>query len=262
MQGVSSDEQLFLFEPDLKVSMAKLKAIRDQLVLADRSPSTMRSYAADWVQFERWCAAVGRAPLPASSETVELFATHQLEVDGLRVSTVERRVAAILDAHRRARIAPPSVGRGSGLRAILVGARYLRRESPRGKQPLRPADLLRISVELRRLGGARNMRDRALLVVGLASALRRSNLAALDLADVRFERRGVVLHVRHSKTDQAGEGVLIGLRPGRRAGTCPVRTLRAWLCLRGAAAGPLFPRVTAGGAVTSQRLHGQAVAEA
>ena len=44
-------------------------------------------------------------------------------------------------------------------------------------------------------------RDRAVLLVGFASGLRRSELAGLDLADVRFERRGVVLYVGRSKTD-------------------------------------------------------------
>jgi integrase len=257
---MSEAEQLFLVgcEPELVVSMSKLKAIRDELRRV-RAANTVAGYAAGWRQFERWCSAAGRSPLPSSVETVELFATHQLQVDGLRATTVSHRISAIVDAHRRAGLQPPST---VGVRAILTGARHLRRESPRGKSALAIPDLRRISVELRKRGGARNLRDRALIVLGVASGLRRSNLSALDLSDVRFERRGLVLSIGHSKTDQVGEGVRLGLRYGRRAGTCPVRTLRAWLKLRGRAAGPLFSRVTAGGRVLPQRLSGPAVAEA
>jgi hypothetical protein len=55
------------------------------------------------------------------------------------------------------------------------------------------------------------LRDRALLVCGFAAALRRSELAALDVEHVRFTREGVVVHLAHSRTDQERAGVDVGL---------------------------------------------------
>jgi integrase len=97
-------------------------------------------------------------------------------------------------------------------------------------------------------------------VFGFTSALRRSNLVALDLADVSFHHKGVLIYVRHEKArENNGRGRWIGLTHGKRPDTCPVRTLRAWLHQRGAAAGPLFTRVLHHGEVTLTRLDGDEV---
>lgn len=72
------------------------------------------------------------------------------------------------------------------------------------------------------------VRDRALLLVGFASALRRSELVGLDLRDVEFTTEGVRLGVQRSKTDQDGEGATVGVL-ATETGTCPVRALRTWL---------------------------------
>lgn len=44
------------------------------------------------------------------------------------------------------------------------------------------------------------MRDRALVHVGFAGALRRGELVGLDVDDVRFEDEGLVLRLRRSKS--------------------------------------------------------------
>jgi site-specific recombinase XerD len=54
-------------------------------------------------------------------------------------------------------------------------------------------------------------RDRALLRVGFASALRRLELVALDVADLEECAEGVVLTVRRSKTDQESAGRIVGV---------------------------------------------------
>lgn len=72
------------------------------------------------------------------------------------------------------------------------------------------------------------MRDRALLLVGFVGAFRRSELVALHVDDVAEERQGLVITVRHSKTDQDGVGQLRAI-PYSAGDACPVRALRAWL---------------------------------
>jgi len=83
-----------------------------------------------------------------------------------------------------------------------------------------------------------DVRDRALLLVGFAGALRRSELVALDVADVAFEKQGVVLALRRSKTNQEGNDERIAIPYGSDCTTCPVRALQAWLEL--VDDGPLF----------------------
>jgi integrase len=60
------------------------------------------------------------------------------------------------------------------------------------------------------IGGAetdlRSLRDRALLLLGFAGALRRSELVALDVADLEETAEGLLVHIRRSKTDQEGAG--------------------------------------------------------
>jgi integrase len=100
------------------------------------------------------------------------------------------------------------------------------------------------------------------LLLGFASGLRRSELAALDAADVSIVAEGLVVQLGRSKTDQEGVGRELGVHRGRRRVTCPVRAVEAWLEERGSWAGPLFPRLKLRtDQVTGDRLSGTAIAE-
>src|SRR5205085_10636582 len=82
------------------------------------------------------------------------------------------------------------------------------------------------------------VRDRALLLLGFSGAFRRSELVALDVADVEQLRDGLAVTIRRSKTDQDGAGQKLGIPRGHRAGTCPVKALAAWLELAHITEGP------------------------
>ncbi len=58
----------------------------------------------------------------------------------------------------------------------------------------------------------KDVRDRALLLLGFATAMRRSELAALDVADVEFVVKGMLLTIRRSKTDQEAQDALLRSR--------------------------------------------------
>ena len=66
--------------------------------LAD-APNTQRAYASDWKQFLRWCSIRNKCPLPADSDDLALYARHYAKT--LKMSTVQRRLAAIAEAHSR-----------------------------------------------------------------------------------------------------------------------------------------------------------------
>lgn len=207
------------------------------------SQNTRKGYHYDWGIFHRWCLAAGVDELPASAETMSLYAVAQLR--RAKVSTVARRLAVVAHVHRDHALSSPVT---EDVRALLRGARRLRCEQPRQVRPLALDDLRRISRLLAVDATPIALRDRSILVTGFASALRSASLVALMLADAEFSARGVILRIRREKQDQEGRGRLIGLPPGEHGETCPVECLRAWLDVRSDAAGPLFWRLDTWGA--------------
>jgi integrase len=105
------------------------------------------------------------------------------------------------------------------------------------------------------------LRDRALLLLGFAGAMRRSELVGLDVSDVAQVEQGFVITIRKSKTDQHREGRKVGIPFGVRPETCPVRAVHRWLGASGVEDGPLFRSVNRHGQVLTKRLSAWAVAE-
>ncbi|MEF2559286.1 site-specific integrase, partial [Aurantimonas sp. C2-5-R2] len=104
----------------------------------------------------------------------------------------------------------------------------------------------------------KDIRDRALLLIGFAGGFRRSELVGLDVADVETVRQGLVITLRRSKTDQTGAGRKIGIPHGRTR-WCPVAALEVWLSTFGIEAGPILRGINRHGRVGDQRLSGEAV---
>ena len=102
------------------------------------------------------------------------------------------------------------------------------------------------------------LRDRALLLLGFAGAFRRSELVALDVADIEETEAGLRVTIQHSKTDQEGQGVTIAIARGDVA--CPVKALRGWLGAASIDAGPLFRPINKAGRVAQARLTDRSVA--
>lgn len=220
-----------------------------------RAPLTVVAYASDMKVFRAWCAAQGRCALPALTEDVCRYILDQLNT-GRKVTTVGRYATAIMAAHRDAGLAEPCLAE---IQRLITAAKRLRREQPRAKEPVMLPQLSAIAAGMSE-PGALNARNRSLILFGFASALRRANLAALDLADVQFTERGLVVSVRREKQDQLGVGRKLGIAHGHHPGTCALSALIDWLQHRGMGPGPLFQQVR-NGAATGLRLHPARVAK-
>ncbi len=103
-----------------------------------------------------------------------------------------------------------------------------------------------------------DLRDKALLLVGFAGAFRRSELVGFDCSDVEHVGRGIVLHLRRSKTDQTGQGRKIAIPHGRTR-WCPVRHLADWIAHAEIEQGPIFRSIDRHGYISPDRLSGDAV---
>lgn len=262
--------QLGLWGDDT-VDVEGLRMARASIAAGKRAPSTRRAYETGWRDFAAWCAAADRRALPTSADTLSLYAVH-LARAGRLPATISQRIAAVVAEHLAAGHATPAP-QGGEVREVLAGIARQLGTAPRFAKAALSVDDLRRMVESidgrghrgvytwELSGGtARAARDRAILLLGFASGLRRSELVGLDLEDVRDEKAGVVLSVRRSKTDQEGAGREVPVHHGRRRSTCPVRALEDWIVERAIWPGPLFCLVSSAGSVQRRRLSGSAIA--
>jgi integrase len=224
-----------------------LGALVQSFVEAGIAPATRRAYRADLDHF----AACGGAIPASDAELAAYIAAHATK---LKVATLLRRLAAISVAHEAHGL--PNPVRSPLVRATMRGIRRERGSAQRQAKPLLREDLFAV---LAAMGGSlKDVRDRALLLIGFAGGFRRSELCAIDCADVERVRQGVIITLRRSKTDQDGVGRKIGIPLGRSK-WCPVAALENWLDAAGIMEGPIFRRVDRHGRVLTERLSGEAV---
>ena len=193
-----------------------------EYLAASKSEATIRAYRADLRHFEAWCDAHGQAALPAVPEAVADYLS-DLAGANVATATITRRLSAISQAHKMAGLETPTQSQlvrmtASGIRRTLGTAAHQAR-------PILVADLRTMLEALP--DDLRGLRDRALLLIGFAGGMRRSELVGLDVEDVAVEPEGLRITIRRSKTDQEGAGREIGLVRGRHPLSDPVVALRS-----------------------------------
>ena len=224
---------------------------------AARASSTRRAYGSDWAIFTAWCDAHGLTALPATPDVVAVFASDQAGA-GRNPSTISRRVAAIGHYHRAggypAPTALPTAGR---LAEVLAG---IRAEHGGTKRQKRPADAAALRNMLAAIKGEdlRSLRDRAILAIGMAAALRRSEIVALEVDHVAIVPEGLRLTIVRSKTDQARQGAVIAIPAGSRIR--PKELLLAWMAAAGHNEGFLFRRLSRRDVLTPAPMSDRAIA--
>lgn len=226
---------------------------------ASLADSTKTVYAAAWRTFERWCAAQGHQPLPAAEAVVAGFLANTAadKPDGqeLSLSTVEQRLASIFLAHKLNKLPSP---KGPDLDLVVDGIR--RRLGAVHEDRVVAVRRVHITAALATMDplALRTKLEAAVLLVGHAGALRRSEIREFDLGDAQRDDRGFILTIRRSKTDQYGEGATIAIP--RSPAPCPVEAMDAWLKVRKLADGPLFKPVMSSGVIWPTRIRAATVA--
>jgi integrase len=234
---------------------------------AARAPNTLKAYRSDIADFSTYCRVElgGAETLPAAPETVALYITDMAHERDLKTSTIQRRLASISAWHKRAGFPSPTEERL--VRETMKGIR--RKKGSRQKQaaPLTVGVLKRVLRAIREhdpktgqvLPAA--LRDRALLLLGFAGSFRREELSALRVSALEFfEGRGLVVLVRRSKTDSAGEGEAVGVPYGNHEETCPVTAVERWVSVSGKSGEePLFCRVDRHGNLKPGGLSGDGI---
>ena len=206
---------------------------------AEKALATRTAYASDWRDFAAWCAQRGAGPLPAHVGIVAAYLS-ALADQGRKASTIGRRAAAIGYRHKLAGHEPPT--NVEAVRAVLRGIRRTIGTARVGKAPA-TADVLKQMLALcpDTLSGKR---DRALLALGFAGAFRRSELVALEIADLAETPDGLRVLIHRSKGDQEGQGQEVAILRGCRLR--PVEAVQTWLAAAEISSGPVFRPVLKG----------------
>jgi integrase len=214
---------------------------------AEKALATREAYASDYRDFAAWCLSRGATALPAHQGMVAAYLS-ALADSGCKASTIGRRAAAIGYHHKMAGHEPPT---GSeGVKAVLRGIRRTIGAAKQGKAPA-TADLIGQMLALcpdSMIG----KRDRALLCLGFAGAFRRSELCALEVADLTEVPDGLRILIRRSKGDQEGQGQEVAIPRGYRLR--PVEAVQTWLAAAEINSGPVFRAVALGGKVSAKPL--------
>jgi site-specific recombinase XerD len=239
---------------DQMVALREATTAASDFARASKSAATRRAYQTDAADFAAWCRRHGLEPLPANVDTVAAYLA-SLARSGLKASTITRRCAGIRYLHCMAGFEPPTSG--EAIKAVLAGIRRSIGTAVTRKAPA-TAEAIRIALQ-DMPADLRGLRDRALLLLGFAGALRRSELIALDVSDLEETAEGLHIHIRRSKTDQEGAGDFVSIPHGSRLR--PVAAVKEWLQAAGITDGPIFRSIRKGGLVTPERLSDRSVAE-
>jgi integrase len=205
------------------VPLEALEQRADYFATMSISPATRRAYESDWRHFFAFCQELELQELPATPETVCLYLSALADKQAA-VSTIVRRLTSISAIHRAAGHDSPA--KNDIVARVLKGVKRTYGRPPEQAKALSWHDLSRLLAQCDSL--MIGLRDAAILALGWSSALRRSELVALDIGDLDFVEEGLIITVRRSKTDKEGQGYRIGI-PSAKAGLCPVKTVRRWI---------------------------------
>jgi site-specific recombinase XerD len=219
-----------------------------EYIRASKSENTLRGYQSDWRAFCAWCEEHGVCPLPAAPETVAAFIAGC--ATRLKVGSIQRRLNAIGEAHKAAGLDSPT--HSAMVANTMKGIRRTKGTAPAQKAPALTDDIRGMMDTAD--AGLIGLRDRALILLGFASALRRSELVGLNAEDCALSRDGLTIVLRRSKTDQQGAGRKIGIPYGADPRTCPVRVFQEWAERVRLTSGAVFRSINRYGKVQAGRL--------
>ena len=252
----------------LPAGLETLAAAAQDYARGAKAQNTNRAYAADWRHFSAWARRRGFAPLPPEPEIIGLYLAACASDAGLgargqalSVRSIERRLSAL--AWQFGQRGAPLDRSDRHIAEVMAGIRRKHGRPPEQKEAVLAEDLLAMLATLDH--GLHGLRDRAILLVGFAGGLRRSEIVGLDCGRdqtvdgtgwIAIEAKGLLVQVK-GKT--GWREVEIGR--GSSENTCPIVALETWLKFARIGHGPLFRRVAQSGkAVAADRLTDRHVA--
>jgi len=230
-------------------------------IKASVSDNTVRAYKSDIDDFNTWCQHYGYNPMPATPAVVAAYISELVDPPddrkALKPATIDRRLAAIGRDHTTKRHKNPCSD--EIVRTARIGLRK-RNNVVQTRKTALSIDDLRAIIRLMDPDKPSHIRDKAILLLGFTTAMRRSELAALTVDELESHAKGLLVLKRRSKTDQEAEGKHIEVGYGKYPETCAVLATREWLNHAALTSGPVFVPINKGGAIGEGHLSGRGIA--
>jgi len=219
---------------DLKsLELETLKNLR-----SSKASNTLRAYQADFKDFSRFCLKNGLSSIPTEPKILALYLTHLSATS--KFSTLKRRIASISVIHKM---------KGHYLDTKhpiimenLHGIKRVKGSNQKAKKPLLINDLKIIINKIDEINvpEKKQIRDKALILIGFSGGFRRSELVNIDYDDLEFVNEGVKIFIKRSKTDQSGEGMIKAIPYFDNKLFCPVTKLKDWINFSEIKSGKVF----------------------
>ena len=202
--------------------------LKQALIQSADSVSTRRNRKHFWKKFKEWCEARGNSPLPSEPDTVILYLLDQAR-QGKKKSTLSNMRWAIDTTHQQHGFTAPTDDPEAkqqikGLFRTLVEHRP-EQVTTLKKKPITINQIRRMDFPKGLLG----LRDKALMLLGFASGMRRSELALVRKEHIEETDYGLRIRISRSKSDQLGEGDTVDViraAMGRNQKHCPVEAVQ------------------------------------
>ena len=205
------------------------------------APNTIRAYRTDMLEFIDYCYKNDTTSLPTTSATVASFLMQTMD-QGIKTSTIRRKVASISSVHRLSGYNDPTKHPEVKITLRKI-SRHLGCRFDQAYPVTRPVlnELIKACSQ-----DLRGLRNKALLLIAYDSLRRRSELVSLRISDIDWlTSQTCSILLRKSKTDQHGSGQWIHL------GTETTAALRQWIFESKIADGYLLRGIHPSGEITA-----------
>ncbi len=251
----------------MTTSTVNKKGFYGEVLSLALSENTRVAYAKGWRCFQDYCTSRCIDPFNATPDDVTDFFVHLSSVprsvaatiklgEPLSVGTITLYKSAINKQYNETGKISPT--HSPKVNAVLKGLARLRSTTSRQVKALREHDIKRMLEQCSNT--LIGLRDAAILAIGFAGALRRSELCGLTVDDIEIispvndhDSRKMFMTIRKSKTDQAGRGQRIAVPEGKQVK--PIERLQAWLNAAGITQGHLFQTMRRGDTLRGLPLH-------
>lgn len=230
----------------------------DTVIASTMSENTRISYDLGWKRFEQYCKRNKCESLPAHHEDVAKFLIEAANTPGQHgkrraFGTISTWRSAIGRKHTDKNFTSPTIH--PHVNRVMKGVSRLINKKQRQVSALREYHIKEMidKCPTSTIG----YRDAAIIAIGFSAALRRSEICALKISDIEkipdTKPSCVFVHIRQSKTDQAGEGQKVAIQEG--SNIKPLFCLKKWLGASKIVDGYLFQTMTRGGKIRGRQMH-------
>ena len=246
----------------MNISTSDEREFYGEVLSSALSNNTRIAYHKGWRCFEGYCLNKKIDPFSATPEEIAGFlielATLPSPKSGktLSIGTIALYRSGINKKYVEAgKISPTNHPK---VNAVFKGLGRIRGTASRQVKALREHHIKKMLDQCD--GTLIGLRDAAIIAIGFAGALRRSEICGLAVDDIEFikplkgrDSEKMFIYIRKSKTDQQGKGQKIAIPEGKYLK--PIQRLRDWMQASGITKGYLFQTMKRGGSLRGRPLH-------